>query len=177
MKRAIELDPLSPVYNTSLGFTFYQARQYGRALEQYNRTLVLQPDFFITHGQLALLYAQTGQYPNAISEITKFRALIAARSNNEIAADGVALKKAFAAQKALGFWQEIQRQRPRDAAPFQETQMYIGLGDIDMALDSLQLDYEQRDFFMIFLGVDPIFDSLRPDSRFKSVIRQIGLMQ
>jgi tetratricopeptide (TPR) repeat protein len=96
-----------------------------QALEQYNRTLLLQPDFFVTHGQLALLNTQIGQYPKAISEISKFRALIAARPDNEIAADDLALKKAFAAQAALGFWQEILRQRPRDATPFQGTQITL----------------------------------------------------
>jgi hypothetical protein len=144
-------------------------------LEQYNRALRLQPDFFVTHGQLARLYAQIGQYPSAINEITKFRASLAVRPHNEIAADELALKNAFAAQTGLGFWQEIQRQEPRDDTPFLEAQMYLGLGDIDMALESLKRDYERRDFFMIFIGVDPLFDSLRSDTRFRSLVRQMGL--
>ena len=44
-KRAVELDPLSLVMNRSLGWTFYFARHYDAAIEQYRKTLELDPNF------------------------------------------------------------------------------------------------------------------------------------
>jgi tetratricopeptide (TPR) repeat protein len=176
MKKALELDPLSPTYNTTLGFTYYQAHQYEKALEQYNWTLRLRPDFYITHGQLARLYAQLEQYPNAITEITKFRVLVETRPNNEIAADNLALKKAFAAEGGRGFWREIQAQQARDVPPIPESQIDAGLGETDMALESLRLDYERRAFFIIFINVDPPFAALRSDPRFIGLVKQMGLI-
>lgn len=51
MKTALTLDPLSAMWNTMLGFTYYFARDYEHALEQYNSTLHLYPDFFIAHAR------------------------------------------------------------------------------------------------------------------------------
>ena len=75
MKKALELDPLSPIFNAYLGLDYFYARQYDQALFQYNKTVAVYPDFHITHYWLAWLYSQRGQYPDAITEITKARLL------------------------------------------------------------------------------------------------------
>lgn len=46
-KRAVELDSLSLGINWFLGSVFYFARQYDQAIEQYRKTLELDPNFFI----------------------------------------------------------------------------------------------------------------------------------
>jgi adenylate cyclase len=56
MKKALELDPLSGIYNTVLGLSYYYARQYDQALQQFN-TMTLDPDFFIAPFHLAWLYS------------------------------------------------------------------------------------------------------------------------
>ena len=71
IKKALELDPLSPVFNSYLGLDYFYARQYDEALIQYKKTVALYPDFLITHYWLAWLYSQRGQFPDAITEITK----------------------------------------------------------------------------------------------------------
>jgi hypothetical protein len=49
--------------------------------------------------------------------------------------------------------------------------------DTDKALKWLEKAFKARRANMIFLGVDPTFDSLRSDPRFASLLRQIGLPQ
>lgn len=48
-KRAFELDPLSPMINTWLGFRYYDARQYGEAIAQGRKILEFDPSFAPAH--------------------------------------------------------------------------------------------------------------------------------
>ena len=45
MKRALELDPLSLIINTSLGWQYVYARQYEKAIEQCRKTVEMEPGF------------------------------------------------------------------------------------------------------------------------------------
>jgi len=58
---ALTLIRWSAMWNTMLGFTYYFARDYEHALEQYNSTLHLYPTFFIAHARyrVALHHAGT----------------------------------------------------------------------------------------------------------------------
>ncbi len=44
-KRAQELDPLSPILSFELGLAFYYGRDYDHAIEQFQKTLELDPNF------------------------------------------------------------------------------------------------------------------------------------
>ena len=49
----------------------------------------------------------------------------------------------------------------------------MGLGDRDQAMNRLNKGYEAR--FNPSILLRPTFDSLRPDARFKELLRRIGL--
>jgi adenylate cyclase len=177
MKKVLKLDPISPIYNTVLGLTYYFARQYDQALEQYGKTLNLYPDFFVAHAQLAWLYAQLGDFPNAITEITKTR-LLEGGSAQKAAADELALRKAFMNRGAEGFWQQVRgaiQPGTFEVEVFFAPQIFAHLGDTDIALDTLQRSYEQRVFFVNFIRVDPAYDSLRSDPRFANLAQRMEL--
>ena len=46
--------------NTVCGLTYFYAREYDQAEEQFKKAIELNPDFFVTHYQLAWLYSQMG---------------------------------------------------------------------------------------------------------------------
>ena len=56
MKRAQELDPLSPIISTNLGVAYYYARQYDQAMEQYRKTLEMDPNFIAATFRLIGIY-------------------------------------------------------------------------------------------------------------------------
>jgi len=62
MKKALELDPFSRIYNTVFGLTYFYARKYNQAEEQFKKAIELNPDFFVTYYHFAWLYSQLGQY-------------------------------------------------------------------------------------------------------------------
>jgi adenylate cyclase len=60
-------------------------------------------------------------------------------------------------------------------AAFSLALVHYGLGETDATLDWLQRAYDERDFRMIRLVVDPIWDGLRDDPRFSELLLRIGL--
>ncbi len=54
-------------------------------------------------------------------------------------------------------------------------EIYTGLGEKHQALEWLEKTYEERSTALIYLKVDPVFDSLRSDPRFADLLRRIGL--
>jgi len=178
MKKALELDPLSPIFNSYLGLDYFYARQYDKALIQYKKTIELYPDFHITHYWLAWLYSQRGQYPDAITEITKARLLEGGERAKWAAANKIVLTNAYAANGPRGFWQQIQRANERTGRNFGEfdiPQVYARLGEKDLALEWLGRNYEARTPFTIYMNIDPAYDSIRSDPRFESLAKRIGL--
>lgn len=53
--------------------------------------------------------------------------------------------------------------------------IYIGLGDTDRAFEWLERALEDRSETLLFLKVEPRFDPLRADPRFKSLVHRLGL--
>jgi len=179
MKKALQLDPFSPIYNTVFGLAYFYARRYDQAQEQFKKAIELNPDFFVTHYHLAWLHSQSGQYENAISELTRGRLLSGDdRTVKAAAPDEVALRKALAAEGARGFWQQLLRSNEKLAAnigEFDVPQIYARLGDNQKALEWLDRNYAERRALGTLLNVDPAFDSLRSDQRFGDLVRRMGL--
>jgi TolB-like protein/DNA-binding winged helix-turn-helix (wHTH) protein len=179
MKKALELDPFSRMDNTVLGCSYFYAREYDQAEEQFNKAIELDPDFFVTHYHLAWLYSQLGQYQNAIAELTKGRLLAGDDHFVNIAVpEEAALRKALAAEGAAGFWKQLlssNQKLGRNIGEFDTAQAYARLGEKEKALEWLERDYEERRSLGTLLNVDPAFDSLRSDKRFGDLVRRMGL--
>jgi Flp pilus assembly protein TadD len=76
-------------------------------------------------------------------------------------------------QAVIEEWLELNTRRyvpPTDLAI-----MYMGLGDYEQALGWLEKGYQQRDVWMVFIGVLPFWDPLRDDARFADLLRRVGL--
>src|SRR5262249_12016418 len=64
---AVKLDALSLSANSSLGWVYHFSRRYDEAIEQYRKTIELDPNFFLTYHFLALSYEQKGMFEEAIA--------------------------------------------------------------------------------------------------------------
>src|SRR5437773_8969770 len=68
MQRALDLDPLSPRFGFSSGWLHFFARQYDAAIDQYRKTLELDPSSVIAHEWLGYVYEKKQMAKEAIRE-------------------------------------------------------------------------------------------------------------
>jgi hypothetical protein len=54
---------------------------------------------------------------------------------------------------------------------------YLGVGNNDAALGSLEKAFVQRSNLLTTLKVEPVYDPLRDDPRFQELLRRVGLAQ
>jgi hypothetical protein len=54
---------------------------------------------------------------------------------------------------------------------------YLGVGNKDAALGSLEKAFVQRSNLLTALKVEPVYDPLRDDPRFQELLRRVGLAQ
>jgi len=67
-RRAVELDPLSPRYNSCLGYVYSLTGQFNLAIEQCRRAMDLDPNMYQPHFVLAATYGHAGRPEEAIAE-------------------------------------------------------------------------------------------------------------
>ena len=175
MNRASELNPLSPGLNLALGYRFYYAHQYPQAIEQIQKTLAMDATFVPAHAYLGRAYEQKGTYPEAISEMRKALDL-SEGDTNELAALGHAYAMAHQVGEVKKVLDQLkERSQQTYVQPSLIAVIHAGLGDKNQAFDWLQKAYEDRSAGLLYLKVDPAFDSVRSDPRFLDLLRRVGL--
>jgi eukaryotic-like serine/threonine-protein kinase len=173
--RALELDPLSPIMSTHLGWLYYYLRRNDQALSQLGKTLELDPNYGLAHWYIGLVKEQQGRYDEALDRMS--RAVELLHGNLVVEADrahALALSKRTAeAEESLGGLLTLSR--TRYVNPVETALVYIGLGKSDEAFRWLDRAYEERSDLLVYLRVDPRFDPIRSDPRFAELIRRVGL--
>ncbi len=173
-RRALELDPLNLMISTWLGFRYYLAGDYSRAIEQNRSSVELDPNFAAAHLLLGEDYLGAGLHTEAINEMK----MAAGVSGSPLytAQIAVALAVAGRSNDALRIAHELQMTTTqRYVSPYGLAQIYAALGDQDHAFQWLQAAYDDHAVWMVYLGVDPIFDRYRADERFKDLLRRLDL--
>ena len=177
VEKAKELDPLSPIIATEIGWGLYFARCYDEAAQHLAQTLTLETRFAVAHYILGLVHQQTGKLESAIEDFhTAIEAYVGGPFTLAVAALGHAYALAGEHERARDRLDELQRLTVQHyVSPYCVAVVHVGLGNDDDAFGALELALEERDDRLIYLGVDPLFDRLRPKAPFKRVLESLGL--
>lgn len=175
-KRALELDPLNLMIGTWVGTRYYLARKYDFAIEQGRSTAELDPNFAAVHLLLGETYVQLGQHEQGLAEL-QTAAGLSGNSPLYLAQVGVAHAAAARKTEALRIIAELQaRSTDRYVSPYGLAQIYAALNDKAQTFKWLQVAYDDRAVWMSYLAVDPVFDGVRSDERFKDVLLRVHLL-
>jgi TolB-like protein/DNA-binding winged helix-turn-helix (wHTH) protein/Flp pilus assembly protein TadD len=175
-QRALQLDPLSLIIATDNGVILYYARQYDRAIVQFRSVRELDPNFPRT-AMIRQVYLQKGMFADVLAEIEQGRRLEGDGPWvwSELAYVYGRTGRQAEARHALDKLEEWNRRQPLDPASF--VRPYIGMGDNDHALTYLEKAFVVHSNAMTGLKVDPVYDPLRSDPRFQTLLHRVGLAQ
>jgi serine/threonine protein kinase/Tfp pilus assembly protein PilF len=176
LRKALELDPLSLIINTSMGRALYGARRYDDASEQLRKTVEMDPNFPESRFQLAMVYEGKKMYREALGEFEKCVELF-----NDPAMK-VWLGRVYAVEGRRGDAERViaemnELAKTKYISPYPMATIYAALGQNDRALELLEKVFEEHSYYVVWLGVDPVFDGIRKDPRFFELTKKIGLGQ
>ena len=174
-RAAIDLDPLSLIVNANLGWVLHCAGQNGPALAQLEKTLDMEPRFWVALLHRARVDIAEGAYPAAVAALENARQ--ASGGNSEtIALLGYAYALSGRQPEAQQSLEDLLTQsRARYIPPHNIALIYNGLGADKQAMSWLEKAYEDRDVRLAFLNANPKWDSYRDDQRFQALLKRIGL--
>jgi TolB-like protein/DNA-binding winged helix-turn-helix (wHTH) protein/Tfp pilus assembly protein PilF len=174
MRQARRLDPLSMVYHAEMTRTLYYGRQYEQAVEWARQAEQLDSEFARTHFWLGRVYAQMGKYSEAITEAG--RSSPSPESTLSLTEMAHATAKAGKSDEARALLRKLEERSKRGYVPaYDFAVVYVALGEKEVALQWLQKAYEEHDWALIVVAVEPRLDPLRSDPRFQELVRKVGL--
>jgi serine/threonine-protein kinase len=174
-KRARTLDPLSPIIATAVGIPYHFSRRYDEAATHYQRVLEMEPNFAPAHYYIGLTYEQRRQFEQAQEHLLK-SAEITGRVGLFLAALGHCYGLSGRSDDARAALNELHNQTAqRYVSPYNLLIVHIGLGEVEQAYRSLEQALQEHSAWLHLLPVDPRFDPLRAESRFRELVARYGL--
>ncbi len=174
VKLARELDPLFPFGNALEGQFLLHAGRTDEALDRLQKTFELAPNFWMPHLFASSAYIEKGMYAEAIAEARKARELSPILTVSD-AHEGYALAKAGRRDEARAVLNKLLKlSTERYVPPPHIARIYSGLGENDKTFEWLEKGYQQHDPKMTFLKVQPKWNNLRAEPRFKDLLRRMN---
>jgi tetratricopeptide (TPR) repeat protein len=175
MRHALDLDPLSLIIQTHLGWVFYTLGEYDLAIKQLRQALELDRNFLFAQWMLGQTHSVAGQHREAIRLIEKVNALFGRDPPVLAGLLGYNLAKAgreAQARELLGCLEESVK--AGTASPYEIVLLCTGLGEVDKAFAWLEVCYADRSSYLGLLKIERILDPLRSDLRFQDLVFRIN---
>jgi len=174
-RRAQALDALSPIVNTDLGWCLLYAGRGSEAVDQFRKTLEIDPKYVSARWGLGASYAQQRAFKDAVAELkqavtlSEGSPLISGHLGYVYGLGGMPAD----ARSALA---ELNTLSARQYVPSTALALvYTGLGDKAQALEWLGRAVDEHDFSLVFLDVAPWFETLRAEPGYEPLRRKLQL--
>ena len=176
--RAQELDPLAPMRSRVLAWMLLASRRYDEAILEYERSLRLGPSLHQRYTGPGDCYFYRGKYEEALDAFEK-----------GVKASGVdpkktllryeALRQAYRSSGPQGYWQKelelMKAEWPELGDATKIAILYAWLGDKEQTLDWLEKASAEHGFGLENLNLEPTYDPVRADPRYRAVLKKMGL--
>jgi tetratricopeptide (TPR) repeat protein len=179
MRTAVQLDPLSAVYNDSLAHRLASAGRLAEAREQLEHTIRMDPQFRPAIESLGWVHVLEGDYEGAIAAFDQ----LPKAAGHEYAGAGdrgyayAKVGRVTDAQRMLDLLQARAHDNPELILDVDFALIHEGLGDRDQALAYLSSAIERRMGTVVLLGSFAAFAEAHSDPRFRALLDRIGIPQ
>jgi TolB-like protein/DNA-binding winged helix-turn-helix (wHTH) protein/tetratricopeptide (TPR) repeat protein len=169
-RRAEELDPLGERFAVQRALRF--SRRFDLFLIEVDKTFAQDPARI--HKERAAVYKAKKQNAEEVHE-----------TDQELRIEGCVpcadrMARAYARTGYTGWLQERLKglneiSKDGNSLSFEHAELYAALGNTDMAMHYLEQGYREHTVELVRLQVNPAYDDMRTDPRFKDLVHRVGL--
>src|SRR5438445_12274853 len=171
---AEKLDPVSPIISYVATAAYLANDRIDDAINEGQRTLLLDPNYFYLDSNLAAAYRDKGNFPEAIALYAK------AQEATHVPSSGLAITytrmgREMEARNILA--QLVQARDKRYVSAPLIAAVSTALGDKEEAFHWLERAFAEHSGILQWIAFLPEFRPLHSDERFPHLLRQIGVSQ
>ena len=177
LKKAQELDPLSPINAVWLAEVLRSCGENDASIRLHLETLRTSPDFFLAHYHLAFSYIDAGHLEKA--EFHRERAVSLSHENSlTLSLQGIlqaALGNSSAVQETLNKLLQMKAEKYISSANI--ASVYAASGNEEKTIEWLETALEERDPNLTWIKFDKEFRFLEQNPRFQNLLQEVGLTE
>jgi len=172
IRRAQQLEPLSPGRTNSVALMYTTLGKYDLAIHEARQALEIDPNYadaFLAIGNALLAERKPAQ---AIAEFSR-----APKMGNRMQS-GIASAEAMLGHRdaALRIVRSLEGETEKHyIGPEVIAAVYFNLGNRDKGFEWLEKAYQARSAYMVLLRSDRRWDSVRSDPRFAALVQKVGV--
>lgn len=172
---ALELDPLSPIMRTQMGWLTRMMGQDQEAVTHLKRALELDPEYLWAHWELSGIYQKQGRKAEAL-EMAQHAVEISGRSPTMLCHLGNMLARQGDERGARMVLQELRdTARKRYVSPYLFLTLHLSLGELDQVWGYLEQLVAERSNSLAYYHVNHTWEPIRNTPRGQLLAREIGL--
>jgi|SRR5579864_3380908 len=165
LRRALTLDPLSPIVNCNYAYILSVAHRDDDAVRQFHKCMDIDPTFRPAHGKLARLYAAMGNWAAAEKELLAYSGDSSLPTNNPTAKGFSELDPAH-----------LRRMDKHGHAPeIWWAMSYVVVSDHEQTFAWLRKAVANHDSEFRYEIRNPLLNPIRSDPRYVELMRSAGL--
>jgi adenylate cyclase len=172
VKHALELDPISGTGSGYAGTVYLYAGLYDEAIEAFSKSLEVRPENAYALGNLGLAHIQRGMLDVGLREVTEAAKIRNPSSQSDLA---FALSRAGKHEELRKLLEQLLEEATHNnQMAVAVASAYANLGDTDKAIEWLDKAYDERIPYLVTSNSDFVFDGIRSDHRFQTLMRKVG---
>ncbi len=174
LQRIMAIDPLSVSTYKRTGRLFYKMRRFENSIKYLTEALELEPDDFEALLLLGASLTEAGKHDKALAIFQK--SFYDHPTMEALSMIGYVYARKGDKMPSFQTIQQIEKSRRESVSHGAKlARIYAALGDHKNAFKCLDQAFEEHDLDLIWLSVDPRWDLLENDGRYKNLLERIGL--
>jgi len=171
----VNLDPLSPLFNSDMGFIYNLSRRYEEAMIWYQKSLEIEPRYGHAFHEMGIIYTVQEKFEEAEKNFQEAIRLTGGLPWSVVWLSYV-YSKLGKREKAESLLKELQDRSQKEYIHHScFAASYLGLGDPEKAFEHWNDAYEEREGVLCMIKVLPVCDPFRSDPRFDELLEKMNL--